>query len=155
VLTRDANKRIKDYRGAWRNLAIRAELGRYICAPCAKLGKDIRVTGEKKCPECQTQVRSRTRLYRGLIPHDMRRSAAKAARRAGVPESVAMAMGGWRTNSMFRRYAIVSSADQRAAAEMIEKARAATRTEFGTEPSKTASEEVKQDEQEKRACRTN
>jgi integrase len=59
-----------------------------------------------------------------LIPHDMRRSAAKALRAAGVPESVIMATGGWRTPSMLRRYAIVSSADQRAAVEMLERARA-------------------------------
>jgi hypothetical protein len=64
------------------------------------------------------------RKYFGLIPHDFRRSAAKAARRAGVPESVIMAMGGWKTPSMFRRYAIVSSADQRAAVEMITRERA-------------------------------
>jgi integrase len=57
------------------------------------------------------------------IPHDFRRSAAKAARRAGVPEPVIMAMGGWKTPSMFRRYAIVSSADQRAAVEMIARER--------------------------------
>jgi len=54
----------------------------------------------------------------------MRRSAAKALRAAGVPESVVMAMGGWKTAAMFRRYAIVSSADQRAAVEMLERARA-------------------------------
>jgi hypothetical protein len=54
----------------------------------------------------------------------MRRSAAKALRAAGVPESVIMATGGWRTASMLRRYAIVSSADQRAAVEMLERARA-------------------------------
>jgi hypothetical protein len=33
-------------------------------------------------------------------------------------------MGGWKTAAMFRRYAIVSSADQRAAVEMLELARA-------------------------------
>jgi len=53
----------------------------------------------------------------------MRRSAAKALRAAGVPESVVMAMGGWKTAAMFRRYAIVSSADQSAAVEMLERAR--------------------------------
>lgn len=61
------------------------------------------------------------------FPHDFRRSAAKAARRAGVPESVIMAMGGWNTPSMFRRYAIVSSADQRAAVEMIVRERVEAR----------------------------
>jgi hypothetical protein len=36
-----------------------------------------------------------------------------------------MAAGGWKTPAMFRRYAIVSSADQRAAIEKLEQARAA------------------------------
>jgi hypothetical protein len=51
----------------------------------------------------------------------MRRSAAKAARRAGVPESVVMKMGGWKTAAMFRRYAVDSGSDQRAAAEAVER----------------------------------
>ena len=50
-------------------------------------------------------------------------SAAKAARRAGVAESFIMAMGGWRTAATFRRYAIVSSADQKDAVAKIEQAR--------------------------------
>jgi len=60
----------------------------------------------------------------GKIPHDLRRSAAKALRLAGVPESVVMKMGGWQTAAMFRRYAIVSRADQLAAVAALEKARA-------------------------------
>jgi hypothetical protein len=36
-----------------------------------------------------------------------------------------MATGGWRTSAMFRRYAIVSTEDQRAAVEALERARAA------------------------------
>jgi hypothetical protein len=36
-----------------------------------------------------------------------------------IPESVIMAMGGWKTPSMFLRDAIVSSADQRTAVETI------------------------------------
>ena len=66
-----------------------------------------------------------------LIVHDLRRSAAKALRAAGVPESVVMAIGGWKTPAMFRRYAIVSSADQRAAVEKLERARAANSPYFG------------------------
>jgi hypothetical protein len=57
--------------------------------------------------------------------HDFQCSAAKAARRAGVPESVIMAMGGWKTAAMFRRYGIVSSADQAAAVQKLEAARQA------------------------------
>ena len=70
-------------------------------------------------------MRGERPTYRGLIVHDLRRSAAKALRAAGVPESVIMAAGGWKTPAMFRRYAIVSSADQRALVEMLEQARIA------------------------------
>lgn len=49
----------------------------------------------------------------GRIPHDFRRTAARNMERAGVPRSVAMALGGWRSESMYRRYAIASEADLR------------------------------------------
>ena len=68
--------------------------------------------------------------YQGLIVHDLRRSAAKALRAAGVPESVIMAAGGWKTPAMFRPYAIVSSTDQRAAMEKLEAARAENSPNF-------------------------
>lgn len=60
----------------------------------------------------------------GAETHDLRRSAAQALRLAGLPERVIMAAGGWKTPAMFRRYAIVSASDQRAAVEMLEQARA-------------------------------
>jgi integrase len=46
-------------------------------------------------------------------PHDLRRTAARNMERAAVPLSVAMALGGWRSESMYRRYAIASEADLR------------------------------------------
>ena len=67
----------------------------------------------------------------GLMVHDLRRSAAKALRRAGVPESVIMATGGWKTASMFRRYAIVSSADQREAMQALEASRRKNSPNYG------------------------
>jgi integrase len=63
----------------------------------------------------------------GLLVHDLRRSAAKATRRAGISEKVAMEMGGWRTRSVFERYAITDPTDQQMAAAAIEKTRAASR----------------------------
>jgi integrase len=57
--------------------------------------------------------------------HDLRRSGARQLRRAGVPESVVQSIGGWKTAAMFRRYAIVNNADQKAAMEKLEKAREA------------------------------
>lgn len=72
------------------------------------------------------------------IVHDLRRSAAKALRAAGVPESVVMAIGGWKTPAMFRRYAIVSAADQRAAVEKLEHARSENSPYFGPYSQKTS-----------------
>jgi integrase len=123
VFTREDGKPVKDFRGAWRNLCVRAGTGRWVCKKC---GASLT---NAKCTVLNVDGKAcgGGRKYSGLICHDFRRSAAKAARRAGVPESVIMAMGGWKTPSMFRRYAIVSSADQRAAVEMIVRERAELR----------------------------
>jgi integrase len=123
VFTREDGKPVKDFRGVWRNLCVRAGTGRWVCRKCGAALTDAKCAAPTREGDCCGGVRK----YSGLIPHDFRRSAAKAARRAGVPESVIMAMGGWKTPSMFRRYAIVSSADQRAAVEMIVRERAELR----------------------------
>jgi integrase len=53
------------------------------------------------------------------IPHDFRRTAVRNLERAGVSRSVAMKMVGHKTESIYRRYAIVSESDLREAARKL------------------------------------
>ena len=55
-----------------------------------------------------------------LLFHDLLRTAARNLRRAGVAEGVIMKIGGWRTRSVFERYAIVSQSDIRDAMTKLE-----------------------------------
>lgn len=56
----------------------------------------------------------------GLLFHDLRRTAARNLRRAGIAEGVIMKIGGWRTRSVFERYAIVSQTDIAEALKKLE-----------------------------------
>jgi integrase len=63
-----------------------------------------------------------------LLIHDLRRTAARNLRRAGVTEGVIMKMGGWKTRSVFERYNITDQRDKREALQKLEQAQ---EVEFG------------------------
>ena len=56
----------------------------------------------------------------GVVPHDLRRCAARNLARAGVQEQIAMRITGHKTASMYRRYRIVDERDLREATESLE-----------------------------------
>ena len=58
-----------------------------------------------------------------LLFHDLRRTAARNLRTAGVPEEIIMRIAGWKTSNVFKRYAIVDKADVRAALQQLERVR--------------------------------
>jgi integrase len=58
-----------------------------------------------------------------LLFHDLRRTAARNLRAAGVPEEVIMRIAGWKTSSIFKRYAIVDKNDVREALQKVARVR--------------------------------
>src|SRR5579883_25951 len=58
--------------------------------------------------------------YEGLLVHDLRRSAVRNLREAGVAETTIMMISGHRTTEVFRRYSIVSGEDLRRAMKQLE-----------------------------------
>jgi len=76
--------------------------------------RDFRKSWENLCADAGVPT---------LLFHDLRRTAARNLRAAGVPEEVIMKIAGWRTSSIFKRYAIVDQKDIRVALQQLERAR--------------------------------
>jgi len=56
----------------------------------------------------------------GTLPHDMRRSAIRNFRKAGISESDGMKISAHRTNSVYKRYDIIDEEDQRRTIEKVQ-----------------------------------
>jgi len=95
-------KAVRTFRVTWERACSRVGVGHTVCVRCS----DPTDAG-KACPKCKSKRSS----YSGLIFHDLRRTAARNLRRAGISETVIMKIGGWRTRSVFERYAIVNRND--------------------------------------------
>lgn len=82
------------------------------------------------------------RSFAGVSIHDLRRSAIRNMRRAGVAESVAMTISGHQSPLVFKRYDITSHEDQRSALAATEAYRAQRRaakvTPLNTDKTRTA-----------------
>lgn len=59
----------------------------------------------------------------GKLRHDFRRTAARNMERAGISRSIAMRLIGHKTESMYRRYAVVTEQDLRDASRKVAKGR--------------------------------
>jgi len=119
VFTRDDGSPVRDFRGVWAKVCCACELGQMICPECRKV-----VESSGRCAKCSAEQSLKELKYVGLIFHDLRRSAARNARASGVAEGVIMKMGGWKTRSVFERYAIVAESDMDDAIERVEALRA-------------------------------
>jgi hypothetical protein len=104
-----------------------------VCPQCSKA-----VDAKGRCAKCSVEWKFKDLKYVGLIFHDLRRSAARNARASGVAEGVIMKMGGWKTRSVFDRYAIVAESDMVDAIERVE----ALRAQIGHNQPETAQQEV-------------
>lgn len=117
VFSRPDGKRVKDFRGAWQNMCIRAHVlgpdGKPSRFECSKCNAPMQV-GRSICRACGGR-----RRYIGLIVHDMRRSAARNLLHAGVPETDVINTLGHKTRSMVTRYAIFDPNASRRAMEKL------------------------------------
>lgn len=114
-------ERISDFRAAW-DTALK-ECGfaiKYKCRDCktiTELTKDVK-REDLICsnPKCQGH-----RLRRDdQVWHDLRRSAARNMRNAGIEKDDIMYIAGWLTDSMFTRYNITNEEDQKAASYKVQ-----------------------------------
>jgi len=80
--------------------------------------RDFRGGWAAACKKCGLWDEAKERPTRLL--HDSRRTGVRNLIRAGVPERVAMTIGGWKSRSVMDRYNIVSESDLHTAAHRLD-----------------------------------
>ncbi|MGA7291100.1 MAG: hypothetical protein WBW53_24015 [Terriglobales bacterium] len=94
MFTHKRGKPVRDFHTTWENSCVRAGVGNIICA-----NRSAPKVSGKRCKQRKTK-RSK---YTEIISHDLRRTAARNLRRAGIPETVIMKIGGLKIRSVFER----------------------------------------------------
>lgn len=110
-----AGQPIAEFRKSWKTACCFAGVGKLVCPKCSE-----QVDAKRKCAKCGAAWRSDDLVYVGKIFHDLRRSSARNMLQAGVPQAIAMQVTGHKTDSMFRRYAIVAPNDVRTALRLTQ-----------------------------------
>jgi hypothetical protein len=117
---------VGNFRKTWASVCVAAGVGWFHCPTC---DEKIPVNSDGSSIHCGRELRRSDLKYRGLIFHDLRRSAVRGLIRAGVGQKTAMSITGHKTMSVFQRYQIVSPADKQEATRMLEVSQeAGTRT---------------------------
>jgi len=122
VLTREDGRPVKDFRKTWQNSCCSTGLGHFRCTAC---GEQFTQAG-KHCAKCKGRLK-----YHGMLVHDLRRTGRREMRRKGIPDDVAMYIGGWLTPSCAKRYNILDSADLEEAARKMDAAAKAQTSKNG------------------------
>jgi len=103
---------VGEFRKSWATACVAAGVGVMVCPHCKASG------AAHVCSTCEVETR-----YSGKIFHDLRRVACRRMVRAGVNPQVARKWSGHETDSMFTRYAILTTDDMREAFQTTEKFR--------------------------------